>query len=165
MARPLTNPLQIARLALRDDEAWLFFVEIPTTGGGFYRLVRNTEHVDGNGVRWQAASMDVELPAEDDSGALGEMILAIPNVSRVPMALVETAGELLGQTVTCWVQTTGSLDTFDDAASWQHVITSVDADEMTLRCTGGHPAADQRVPSQLITRTRFPGLRSVGALA
>lgn len=162
--RPLTNPLQIARLALRDDEAWLFFVEIPTVGGGFFRLVKNSQHVDGNGVRWQAASLDVELPAEDDSGALGEMILAIPNVSRLPMALVETGGELIGQTVTCWVQTTGALDTFDDAASWQHVITSIDANEQTLRCTGGHPAADQRVPSQLVTRKAFPGLRSVGAL-
>lgn len=165
MARPLTNPLQIARLALRDEHAWLFFVEIPTTSGGFYRLVRNSEHVDGNGFRWQAASIDVDLPAEDDSGTLGEMTLSIPNVSRVPMALVETAGELLGQTVTCWVQTTGNVEAFDDAASWQHVITSVEADEKSLRCTGGHPAADQRVPSQLIDRTRFPGLRSVGVIA
>lgn len=165
MARPLTNPLHIARLALRDEHAWLFFVEIPTTSGGFFRLVRNSEHVDGNGVRWQAASIDVDLPAEDDSGSLGELILTIPNVSQVPMALVETGGELLGQTITCWVQTTGSLDTFDDAASWQHEVRAVDADELTLRCTGGHPALDQQVPSQLVTRQRFPGLRSVGALA
>jgi hypothetical protein len=165
MARPLTNPLHIARLALRDESAWLFFVEIPTLGGGFYRLVRNSEHVDGNGVRWQAASIDVQLPGEDDSGTLGEMILSIPNVSQVPTALVEVDGELLGQTVTCWVQTTSSLDTFDDAASWQHVIRSIDADEQTLQCRGGHPAVDQPVPSQLITRQRFPGLRSVGALA
>ncbi|UYV13741.1 MAG: hypothetical protein NCW75_05515 [Phycisphaera sp.] len=162
--RPLTNPLQIARLALRDQGAWLFFVEIPTTSGGFYRLVRNSEHQDGNGVRWHAASIGVDLPPEDDSGSLGEMILSIPNVSQTPMALVETGGELLGQTVTCWVQTTTDLDTFDDAASWQHFITWVQADEQTLQCRGGHPALSQPVPSQIIDRGRFPGLRSVGSL-
>ena len=165
MARPLTNPLQIARLALRDDSAWLMFVEVPTLSGGYFRLVRNSEHVDANGVRWQAASIEVELPEEDDAGTLGELALSIPNVSQIPLALVQNDGELLGQTVTCWVQTTSALDTFDDAASWQHVVRSVEADERTLRCTCGHPAQDLRVPSRLITRAEFPGLRSVGALA
>ncbi|MEO1277594.1 MAG: hypothetical protein AAFV77_01375 [Planctomycetota bacterium] len=164
MARPLTNHLHLARLALRDEHAWLMFVEIPTSSGGFFRLVRDSQHRDANGVRWQAASIDVELPEEDDSGTLGELMLSIPNVSQIPLALVQNQGELLGKTVTCWVQTTSALDTFDDAASWQHVVRSVEADERTLRCTCGHPAQDLRVPSRLITRSQFPGLRSVGAI-
>lgn len=161
--RTLTSPLQVARHVLMHDKAWLLFVEVPSkTGGNFYRLVRNTRHVAADGKTWQAAAMSIELPEENAEGDLGEVAFTLPNVSRIPMALVEVDGEFLGQTLTCWLQHEANLATFVAGLSWTALVLSCEASEKVIRFRCGHPSAGLRMPTQRFDRARFPQLLPTG---
>lgn len=160
--RAMSSPLQIARRVLFQDKAWLFFVEIPAPGGAFFRLVRSSRHTEADGKVWQAASIEIGLPAEDAEGSLGELSLAVPNVSRLPITYVEVDGYPLGRTLTVWLQHESSLSAFEPSLSWSHVVLRARADERALVLDCGHPAEVQRVPSRRFDRVRFPQLLPVG---
>jgi hypothetical protein len=169
MPRQITSPLHIARHLLMSDSAWLLFVEIPTSGEGFFRLVRNGRHLAANGVTWQACSLEIELPAEDAEGSLGQLVVSLPNVSRIPMAYVELddpatgRGEILGYPITCWLQHQSALAVFDPALSWRHTAVAAEASETVMKLECHHPAGAQRAPGRVFTRAEFPQLLAVGA--
>lgn len=163
MPRPLTSPLHIARHWLMRDRAWLLFVEIPASNGGFFRLVRNGVTVNGDEKVWQPASIEIELPGEEAEGALGQLKLSIPNVSRLPVAYLELGeGELIGFTATCWLQHEENLDVFDPALSWEQLILAAEGDEGRLTVECGHPASVEQGPGHVFTRREFPQLQAQG---
>ncbi len=162
MGRPLSNPLQVARHQLMTSNAWLFFVEIPRAAGGNYRLVANSAHVNADGKFWQAASMSIEPPAEDADGSLGEGTIAIRDVSRLAMQIVEVEGEIKGQTLSWWLQPSSSLVTFDAALKFRQLVTAIDADERGIVLWCGHPANFVLVPSRVYDRRTFPQLQPTG---
>jgi hypothetical protein len=163
MARQITGALEVARQVLQSDRAWLFFVEIPVKSppgpaSSFFRMVGNGRHMRANGVLWQAATLSIELPAEDLDGSLGSLRVSVPNVSRLPMAYLEADDYLLGQPLTVYLQNESSMDVFVPALSWTHRILRGKATErrMTIEC--GHPAEVEQVPMGVYDRFKFPGL-------
>ena len=164
MARALPTALHIARNLLSSADGWVMFVEIARPGGGYFRLCDNNRHLNGNAKVWQAASISLGLPEETMDGAMGELTLSVSNVSRIPMAYVETQSELLGQEVKVWLAHTGSLSTFSSALLWVHRGLKVvaNATVMTLYCA--HAGASMRIPSQRFTRANFPQLLPQGGV-
>lgn len=163
MARQITGVLQIARQVIESDKAWLFFVEIPIKSppgpaNSFFRVVGNGRHMRGNGVLWQAASLSIELPAEDLDGSLGSLRVSVPNTSRLPMAYLEADDYLLGQPLTVYLQSETSLAVFEPALSWTHRILRGKATERRLSIECGHPAEVEQIPMGVYDRFRFPGL-------
>lgn len=161
--RTFTSAIQIARHVLANELAWFFFVEIPRRSGGSFRLVNNNRHVTADGKFWQAASFDIELPAEDAGGSLGEATFVLQDVSRLAIALIEIDGELVGQTAVFAVQHESNLGTFDPALEWSMVIKAVEVSERTVKAECGHPAMVARVPSRVFSRAQFPQLLATGA--
>lgn len=165
MARNLPTALHVARHVLCRGDAWLLFCEIPLRDGvRFFRLVAAAKHVAADGKVWQAAGFRIDLPAEDGEGSLGTLTLRIPNVSRVPLAYVEAEDEVLGQTLTVWLQHEGSLAEFAPALSWRHRVLRVIATEAELRVECGHPLEIVRAPMRRFTRKEFPGLLPQGGV-
>lgn len=167
MPRNLTNPLHVARLVLSTDRAWLLFVEIArkAQAGTFYRLVNSARHLNADGKFWQAASLAIELPSEEADGSLSPVSLTLQDVSRLAAGLVEVDGELIGASLTVYVQHESSLASFDPALKWTQTITAVEADERSVRATCQHPAQIARVPARVYTRKDFPQLLPVGRFA
>lgn len=166
MARTLTSPLHVARHILASDRAWLLFVEIPRradAGGGVFRLVRNSQHVYGNGYTWQAAAFEIDLPGEDGDGSLGQATLRIPNTSGLPLSYVES-GAINGQAMTVHLQHQDHLATFAAALSWKQLILKATATAKVLALQCGHPAGSYRVPSRTFDRRLFPGLLPSGGV-
>lgn len=159
--RTMSATLQLARRILEQEKAWLFFLEIPAPAG-FFRLVKSVRHVVADGKTWQAASIEIEPPPEDAEGSLGELVVRVPNVSRVPIAYVEVDGAILGQTLTVWLQHESSLSAFEPSLSWSHVVIAARATEQTLQLSCGHPAEIARVPSRRFERAAFPQLLPAG---
>ncbi len=159
--RTLSSILQIARRVLHQDKAWLFFVECPAPIG-FFRLVKASRHVVADGKTWQAASIEIGLPAEDAEGSLGTLTIGVPNVSRLPITYLEVDGFPLGETVTVYLQHESNLEIFEPALSWSHTVLRAKANETLLELDCGHPAEIQRVPSRRFDRQRFPQLLPVG---
>jgi hypothetical protein len=158
----MSSELHVARALLAQSDAWLMFCEVPLTTGAFFRLVRARRHVQADAKVWQAAAMKIELPSEDAEGSLGEVAIAIPNVSRLPMAYVEVSGELLGQTVTLQLAHESNGFAFEPGLRWTHVITRARANEKVIHFTAGHEASTMRVPSRVFDRTNFPQLLPAG---
>jgi hypothetical protein len=164
MGRELSTPLHVARHVLESDKAWLLFVEIPAPGlgdsGGFFRLVKNTRHIVANGATWQATSMEIRIPEENADGDLGSLTIAIPNVSRLPLAYVESQSgqQLLGQIVTVYLQHESQLETFAPGLSWRQRGIRFRANERTAELECGHPAQSQRIPFPVFDRRGFPQL-------
>lgn len=155
--RVLSSPLHVARHVLEGLEGWLLFVEVELEAGSF-RLVRDTRHREADGKVWQRAAIEIELPGEDAEGSLGSLTFSIPNVSRVPLAYVEAADEVLGRPVTVYLQHESSLDEFEPALSWRHVIVDFRATELVATFEAGHTSTGVRVPGRRFTRADFPQL-------
>lgn len=140
------------------------FVEIPTRAGGFYRLVKNNTHVPFNGLVWTATSMSIELPEENQDGRVAGVQIAIPNVSRIPLALVDQPagdsqfGELLGQLMTCYLANESHLASATNAVTWRSRITDITATAEVLSVSAGAPDGVARVPSRVYDREQFPQL-------
>jgi hypothetical protein len=149
--------LHVARHVLEGLEGWLLFLEVEL-GSAAFRLVRDTRHREADGKVWQRASIDIELPGEDAAGSLGTLTFSIPNISRVPLAYVEAAGEILGRPVTVWLQHESSLDAFEPALSWRHKIIDFRATESVATFEAGHTADGIRIPGPLYSREEFPQL-------
>lgn len=158
MPRTTASPLLVASRLLASDQAWLLFVEVPSVAGGSYRLVRASRHLIADGKTWQAAAIEFVLPGENSDGDLGGLSIAIPNASRIPLALVERSNELLGQDITVQLAHEGHLGSFDAGLSWRHRITKVQATESVLRVSSEHPAVKARVPRRVFDRRIFPQL-------
>ena len=156
--RTLTSPLQAARMALWNDRAWLWFVQIEVSGGRHFRLVRNTRHVEANGVVWQAASFELDVPADDGSGAMGRMGVRIADASRSAIAYAEVDGEFFGQPCTVFLAHESALSAFEPDLSWSHTILSVTVTEKVFALECAHPSETQRVPGPVMDRRRFPQL-------
>ncbi len=161
--RTLSGPLQIARQIIASNKAWLFFVQIPIKSPpgpatSFFRLVANPRHTRGNGKMWQAASVKIDVPAEELDGSLGSLRVELPNTSRLPMAYLEADDYLLGQDITVYLQHEGSLATFEESLSWRHTILRGVANERTLSLECGHPADVAQMPMGVYTRRDYPGL-------
>lgn len=161
MARDFSNPLQVARFALMSDKAWLLYVLIPRRSGGEYRLVRSMRHQRASNKLWLASSIEIQVPDEDSEGTLGQLTLAVPNVSRIPMQLLEEK-EILGQTITCWLCIEGQ--DLSAILSWQHTALKALAREPAVQVTCGHAAENQQVPSLRYNRVNFPQLLPQGGI-
>ena len=163
MARAFSNPLQAARHLVMSSDAWMFFVEVPNAAGtGYFRVVRASKHVSADGKTWQAASLGIEVPPEGVDGSLPTVSITIPNVSRIPLALVETADELIGKVATVWLQHASALTTFDAAAKWNLYILSATATSKSLTLTLGHPPHGVQAPGPVYTRENTPDLLPTG---
>ncbi len=147
---------------METDKAWLLFVEVASKSvpGSYFRLVNNTRNMIANGKTWQATSMKIELPEENDEGSLGQLKIAVPNVERLAMAYVEEVDDLIDQPATVILAHEGTLGATDFAGSprWQHVITDVTADEQVAVFTCGHPAGVRIAPGPVFDRRNFPQL-------
>jgi hypothetical protein len=161
MARTVTSPLQIARNILAQGKGFFLFVEVPSVSGGFFRLVRNNRPLSADGKVWQAAEMGITIPEETADGSLGQLAITIPNVSRVPLALIES-GDILGQDLTLWLQHENTFSAFVPGLSWQHRAVKASGNER-IAITCGHPAGLLRVPFPVYDRTEFPQLLPGGA--
>lgn len=163
MPRTLTTSLHAARHAIAQASGWLWFAEIQRFAGGYYRLVSASRHVQADGKVWQAAGFTVQVAEERSDSSAAEMTLTLPNVSRLPLAVVEVEDEIVGANLTLWLQHESALATFAPGASWRHRVLSVTADEevMTLAC--GRPGP-KRVPGVRFTRAKFPQLRPEGGV-
>jgi hypothetical protein len=146
---------------MAQNLGFTMFVEIPSTGGGYFRLVRGNRHVSADGKVWQAAGMEISIPEESAEGSLGELSLGVSNVSRVPLAMVET-GDILGQTFTLWLQHQSNFAAFVPGLSWTHVAVRAVASDKALVVTCGHPAGLLKVPFPVFDRTRFRQLLPQG---
>lgn len=155
--RTFTNPLHVARRMLATDEAWLLFVEVQLATS-YFRMVRDTRHREANGHWWQRATIDIELPSEDATGSLGQLVIAIPNVSQIALSYVEVEDELLGRNITAWLAHESDLSTFEPSLSWRHRILSFECDELVGRFACGHSAELMRIPGPLFDRVKFPQL-------
>ncbi len=165
MARTLTNAMHVLRHLLHSGQAWLQFVEIISPlPGPTYRLVRDRVHRQANGVWWQAAAFEVELPPEDAEGTLASGRLRLPNTSGLPLAIAE-AGGLDGAEVVWWVQHETALTTFTPELSIRMVALTATADSQTLEVELGQPAGLLGVPGATFDRTRFPQLLPSGGLS
>ncbi len=162
--RQLSTPLHIARHVLLSDAAWLLFVEAPLKSGGFIRLVRNSRHLAAGGRKWQACSIEIELPESSAEGALGELRITLPNVSRLPMLYLEAANELLGQTFTCWLAHERSLEAFSSALAFAHTALRATMNERVATIVCGHPAQNKRTPAAVYDRRVYPQLLPGGGL-
>jgi hypothetical protein len=186
--RTLATPLHVARHLLETDRAWLMFVEIPARAveGGFYRLVNNTQNIvapieggvdgDGDPIRgFVATSMQIVLPEEDGQGTLGRLEITIPNVSRIPMAVVETdleggpvdEGDILGQVATVWLANERDVTTVYNVKypftlrrmlSWRHRVKSATMNEKVAKFACGHRGGQRSSPGPRFDRSRFPQL-------
>lgn len=156
--RTLSNPLHVARHILSTTQGWLLFVEVALAPPTVFRLVRDTQHREANGFKWQRAAIEIELPAEDSEGTLGELVVAIPNVSQLALAYVEVNDELLGRTITAQLAHESSLGTFEPSLKWTHRILDFECDELVARFRCGHSAELVRCPGPLFNRTDFPQL-------
>jgi len=162
MPRTLTSPLQVARLALFSDQAWLLYVEITRAAGGYFRLVRSQRHqTTTDGRVWQACAIDIVLPEEDAEGSLGDLRLTLPNVSRVPGAYIEN-GDILNQRVTCYLGLEGQA--LSPALSWTHRVGAARVRARTVTLTCDHPANQQTVPRGRFDRQSFPELLPQGRI-
>lgn len=151
-------------MLLTQAKGWFMFVEIARLDGDFHRLVANPRHIVANGYTWQASGIRVDLPEESGDGELGEMLLSVSNVSRLPMAAVEVDDELLGCRVRVWLAHEDSFAAFSPGLMWEHIGLKVSATEKALTLACGHPAAVQRVPSRRYTRGGFPQLLPQGGV-
>jgi len=176
MARTLTSALQVARHLIESKDPWLLFVEVESKSrpGSFFRLVNNTRNIEADGKRWMATTMKIELPEESGEGTLGQLRIAIPNISRIPMAFVEGGegeDDLIDQPVTVTLAYAANLDSvnFAGSPSWRHVITEAVCDEQTAVFVCGHPAGIRMAPGPTYDRVSYPqllpsaGQGSVGA--
>lgn len=158
MSRPLTAITQIARNVLTQATGWYEFVRIPLSSGSEIRVVRNSEAIDANGCRWQAASLELGLPSESESGELEDLTITVPNVSRIPASYVLVDGEIIGREASVYWQHESMFGSFDTALEWPTIVLGVSMTEAvaTFRC--GHPAKIQRGPRGRFNRTDFPQL-------
>lgn len=158
MARTLTNPLMAARQLLRSDRGWLLFLEVALPASKYIRLVQNEQHLQADGRAWQACPIRIEGISEDEEGTLADIRFTVPHVSREAIRLVET-DQLLGETITAWLQYEGKLDTFEAALSWTHKIIGASIDELNATFECGHAAELHRCPGPLFTRQQFRQLQ------
>lgn len=163
MPRTLTSTLHAARTVLAQAKGWLWFLEIERFAGGYFRLVSASRHVQADGKVWQAAGFTTEVAEERSDSSAAEMSIAIPNVSRLPLAAVELDDELLGAEVTLWLQHESALASFAPGLSWRHRVASATADESVMVLACGRPGP-KRVPGVRFTRAKFPQLRPEGGV-
>ncbi len=158
MPQTFTTTLWNQINALANDKAFLIFVQITRPGGGFFRLVRDSRHQTADGHQWQAATVALETPDQSIDGDAGDLVVTVPNVARLPMAYLE-AGELVGQTLTCWIAHEAALASFTQASvSWTSKVLSAAATEKTVRLVCGVPTTGLSVPKGVIDRQTFPSL-------
>lgn len=165
--RAFTSPIQVARHLLATDQGWVLLVEVPLRTLGTFRLVKGSHHLEVGGYAWQAAGITLELPPEDAEGSLGEVVVTLPNASRVPMAYIEAVDEVLGQVLTChlWNTALDPADAPQSALSWKAKILKSVATVKAVRLECGHPAQAQRAPGPVFGRDRFPGLLPSGGIS
>lgn len=180
MPRPLIAQFEAARRLVFSADPWLAFVQIGRAMGGAYRLVRSAEprlaRVPGDATLWywQAASVDIELPSSNADGALPRLSVSVPNVSRLPGALVEIdvesaggldRGQILGQTVTVWLapvpKASASPVVLDAAASFSAIATAAIVTPRTVSIECAHPSVRQRIPRGVFDRTTTPALQGL----
>lgn len=156
MPRTLTPTFETIVNTLLSAQGWLFYVEIPRRAGGYYRLVRNNRHVTADGKVWQASEMKLDLGSLRADGGQSDLVVSIPNISRLPMAALEVENELYGQPITVWFQP-AEATSFVGAVSWASRISLVEFDErwMDLVCGSRSPV---QVPGPVYDRNRFPQL-------
>lgn len=185
MPRPLIAQFEAARRLVFSADPWLAFVQIGRSMGGAYRLVRSAEprlaRVPASGDStlwyWQAASIDIELPGSNADGALPRLTVSIPNVSRLPGALVEIdvvstggaagleQGQILGQSVTVWLapvlRQSASPVVLDPAASFAAIATAAIVTPRSVSIECAHPSVRQRIPRGVYDRTTTPALQGL----
>jgi len=156
----LHSSLEVARRALWSDKAWLWYAVCERKAGGFYRLVRDGKHRTFSGVTWQACMFGFDVPPATTEGRLGGVELVIPNVGRVPGALIELQRELLGVELTVYVSLEGQLPTA--GLAFTQVITGASVTEKTVSLRCQDTGAMRMVPQKAFTRDRWPALAPVG---
>lgn len=176
MARALRAQFELARRLLMSADPWLAFVAIGRRDGGAYRLVSSAEHrlarVGDAGVIqfWQASSITVEIPALDGDGSLPRLSIALPNVSRLPGALIEIdddsgRGDILGQTVSVWLapvpRGAAGPVILDPAASFAALAVASLIRPRTVSVECDHPSTAERLPRGVFDRVTVPALQGL----
>ncbi|MCC6428333.1 MAG: hypothetical protein IT435_16115 [Phycisphaerales bacterium] len=138
--------------------AWIALIQIERNPTGYYRLARSSRHVVAGGFTWGAAAATFEAPEESIDGGHGELVVGVPNVSRIPLGLVENENQLRGRELTLWLHHTSLTELVPDL-SIRQVITKVNATEGMLKATCGHAADGLFVPWPVYDRVEFPQLQ------
>lgn len=166
MPRAVPTALHLARHLLASAQGWLLFASLPlkaSRAGQTVRLVRARANLTAAGVEWQAASMELAPPAESLEGSLAPVRLAVGDVARRAVAIVESEDCVLGQTLSAWVVHESVLPSLPAAVRVDARVLRVTLTEAgpVLEC--GHPAQIGRAPGPRFTREAFPVLAPAAA--
>lgn len=109
---------------------------------------------------YQAIAMKISLPDEAAEGDLGELVIEIPNVGRLPQLLVDQEDRVVDQPATVYMCLAGENDTMSTALELAYPVTVLRADisPMSVRLTCGHTLIGAQVPSRSYDRDDFPAL-------
>lgn len=158
MPKDLPTSLRILRNQLSSEAGWTWFIEISraaAAGGGKYRLCDADRKISANGKTWVPAALRVDTPPETSDGAIGEMSVTIPNVSRVAIGELE-AGNLQGRPITVRLEHESDFASFRGALEWSMLITKATATAATVTLSCSHPLALDRMPARVFDRSVAP---------
>lgn len=165
---PFTTTLHYFRRVLQSGQPWNLFVQVdlgpgPDAEPRYIRLVNDTRNRLLGGVWWQKATLAIELPTQDTTGATGQASIAVSNVSRLPLTYVEVDDEILHRPVTIAL-VHASETTLNLARAFRHVITAAEFTAKVAKFEAGHNAELKRVPRGRFTREEFGSLLPTGAV-
>jgi hypothetical protein len=162
MPRTLPTALHLARHLLASERGWLLLVELPLKGsqaGKVVRLVRSRANVTaGDGHVFQAADIELAEPAQSIEGGLAPVRLAMVDLARRALPLIESEDCVLGQTLSAWIVHESVLPTLPEAVRTRAKVLRATLTESgpVLEC--GHPAQIGRAPGPRFAREQFPVL-------
>lgn len=158
MARTLSSTFESARRLLQSNKGWLLLLRLPLLSGGEVRLTSNPRHVTAGGLGYQACALSIDAPAEELQTSLGRLSITLPNVSRVPISLVES-GEVLGQVLSWGICHEDAIAAgLLPGLTWRNTVLAATCDEGVARFECGHPSTLIGVPGRIYDAATFPSL-------
>ncbi len=164
MGRSFTPALQVLRKVLHSDQGWLLFVRIELADGKQVRLVRDTVHrqLGGENQWWQACSLSLDSLDEEVGGAAPRMSVTVPNVSRLPLTMLELTGEPLGRKMSVILahetETQDPWPAISSQRTWTMRIATAGVDALACTLESASNAGLRDVPGPVFSRERFGAL-------
>lgn len=162
MGRPFSTALHAMRRMVESGNGWMWFcrIVIPT---GEFRLVRDTQSRELGGQWWQRCPMEIELPAENQSGGSDTFTVVVPNVNRIGSSYVEIMGEPLGRELelACVNETETDLD---PARVVSGIIVRAPVRAKSIRFEAGVNTDVRKTPAPIFDHERFRSLLATGGI-
>ena len=162
MGRPFSTALHAMRRMVESEKGWTWFcrIIIPT---GEFRLVRDTVHRELGGQWWQRCPMQIQLPAENQSGGSDTFSVVVPNVNRIGSSYVEIMGEPLGRELE--LVCINEIETaIDPSRVISGIIVRAPLRAKSITFEVGHNTDVRKTPSPIFDRRRFRSLLATGGI-